>query len=68
MDFQCHLAQFVISNRGVMRRYLAANLNGGLKGNMIHSDEKREQLPGKMERQIGSAVYQEGVGEARNQR
>ena len=46
MEFQCCLAQSVISNKGVMRCYLAVNLNGGMRGNMIHSDENWEQLPG----------------------
>jgi len=46
MEFQCRLARFVISNTGVMRCLLAANLNGGMRGNMIHSDGKWEQLAG----------------------
>jgi len=46
MEFQCRLARFVISNKCVMRCQLAANLDGGMRGNMIHSDEEWEQLPG----------------------
>jgi len=34
---------------------------------MIYSDEKREQLTGKVVRQIGNAVYN-CVGEARNEK
>jgi len=45
MQFQCSLARFVISNTGVMRCSLAENQNGDMRGNMIHSDEKWEQLP-----------------------
>ena len=35
-----------------------ANLNGGLKGNKIYSDEKGEQLSAKEKCQVGSAVRQ----------
>ena len=49
IEFQCRLAQFVISNKGVMRCQPAANLNWGLKGNMIYSDGNGDQLPGKRE-------------------
>jgi len=42
MEFQCCLAQFVISNKGVMGCSLAANLNRRLKGN-DYSDEHGEQ-------------------------
>jgi len=35
---------------------------------MIHLEEKWEQLPGKEECQMGSAVYKEGVGEAQNEK
>jgi len=38
-----------------------------MKGNMIHSDKKWEQLPGIEEHQMGSAVYKEGVGDAQNE-
>jgi len=51
-----------------MRCLLSANRNGGLKGNMIYSDEKWQQLPGKEEHQMGSAVCKESVGEAWNER
>jgi len=44
MEFQCRLARFVILNKGVMRCEQAANLNVGMRGNMIHSDEEWEQL------------------------
>jgi hypothetical protein len=44
IEFQCHLAQFGISNKGVVRCKLATNLtNGRMRGNMIHWDEKWEQ-------------------------
>jgi len=44
-----------------MRPELAANPNGCLKGNMIYSDEKGEQLPAKVECQMGSAVLKREV-------
>jgi len=47
IEFQCRLARFVISNKGVMRCYLAGNINWGLNGNMIYLDGKGDQLPGK---------------------
>jgi len=47
IQFQCRLAQFVISNKGVMRCYLAANLNWGLNGNMKYSNGTGDQLPRK---------------------
>jgi len=34
---------------------------------MIYSEGKREQLPGKDERLMGSVVFKYGVGEARNE-
>jgi hypothetical protein len=46
MELHCCLARFVICNTGSMRCSLAANQNGGIRGNMIHSDEQWEQLPG----------------------
>ena len=46
IEFQCRLARFVISKKGVMRCWLAANLNWGLIGTMIYSDEKGDQLRG----------------------
>jgi len=46
MEFQCRLARFVISNKCVMRCWLAANLTGRLKGT-DYSDEKGEQPPRK---------------------
>ena len=61
IEFQCHLAWFVISNTSAMRPELAANPNGCLKGNMIYSDEKGEQLPAKVECQMGSAVLKREV-------
>ena len=50
----------MVSNYGVMRCQLAANLNGHLKGN-DYSDEKGEQPPGNEEVQMGSAVWKSGV-------
>jgi len=35
---------------------------------MIHSDGKREQLPGNQERQMGSVVYKSAVGDAQNEK
>ena len=46
VEFQCHLARFIISNNGVMRCHLASNLDWGLKGNMILLDERGDQQPG----------------------
>ena len=40
-----------------MRCYLATNLNGGFKENMIYSDDKRAQLQGNEKRQMRSAVW-----------
>ena len=54
MEFHSRLAQFVISNTGVMRCWLAANFNAGIRGNTIHSDEK-------WERQMGRVVWKRGV-------
>jgi len=34
----------------------------------MHSDEKREQLPGKEECMLGNAVYKENIGEAWNEK
>jgi len=39
IEFQFLLARFVISNKGVMRCYLAADLNWGLKGALIQAEE-----------------------------
>lgn len=50
-----------------MKCSLAVNLDGGLKGNMIYLVEKQEQLPGKVECQLGSAEYKECVGGVRNE-
>ena len=58
--FQCHLARFAISHKGVMRCLLAVNLNGRLKGNDF-VDEKGEQPPGREESQMGSAMWTTGV-------
>ena len=41
------------------------NINGGLKGNMIYSDEKGEQLPGNEEHQIGRAVWERGASDGK---
>jgi len=35
---------------------------------MIHSDEKRQKLPGQVEHQMGSNVYKESAGEAWNEK
>jgi len=62
MEFQCCLAQFVISNKGVMRCKLAANLNGGMRANIIHLGKQWEQLPGeKKSAKKGSVVRKRGV-------
>jgi len=43
---------------GVMRCWLAANLDGGMRGNVIHPDEEWEQLVGERGAQIrGSRVW-----------
>jgi hypothetical protein len=57
MEFQYGFARFVRSNTGVLRCLLAANLNGGMRGNMIHSDEKWEQLPGEKQSDRWGVLY-----------
>ena len=47
----------MISNKGVMRCLLPANLNGCLKGN-AYSDEKGEQPPGREEGQDGECCVE----------
>jgi hypothetical protein len=47
IEFQCGLARFVISNKGVMRCLLVGNLNWDLKDNMIYLNEKGDQQPRK---------------------
>jgi len=44
-----------------MRGEYAVDLNQAVKGIMIYCDEKKEHLPAKKERQIGSAVSKRGV-------
>ena len=61
IEFQCCLARFVISNKGAMSSYLAANPNWGLKGNMIYLDEKGDQLPGKRGSPDGMCSVEKGV-------
>ena len=45
MEFEGRFDRFRISNRGVITFWLASNRDEGMRGNMIHSDEKWEQLP-----------------------
>jgi len=60
IEFQCCLARFVISNKGVMRCQLASNQHGHLKGN-DYADGEGEQPPGKEECQMGSPMWKSGV-------
>jgi len=57
IEFQCRLTRFVISNNGVMRCQLAANLNGRLKGN-DYFNEKWAQPPGKEDGQDGECCVE----------
>ena len=72
IEFRCPFALFVISNNGMMRCQLAANLKGRFKANN-YSDETGELPPTKRRGRrwgvlYGKEEYTEGIDGAQNEK